>query len=174
MTLSEVAGQESLVHRATLKTIININMAPKFSPELFLQQLTRKRWNQLPMGWKTCFITYGLSITALQRAERLVSLVGHQEELVRELQNPGHSNWDPYEYPESLLLEIENGILIREVQEQIARQIRNIQPGHNAMMQLNMGEGKSLVIVPILAAALADGSCLVRVLVAKPQACQMF
>ncbi|KAL4994276.1 hypothetical protein BDV10DRAFT_189152 [Aspergillus recurvatus] len=173
-TLSSVADQESPAHHAALKTIININMAPRFSPELFLQQLTRKRWSQLPMRWKACFVTYGLSITALQRAKRLVSLVGHREELVRELQNPGHSNWDPHEFPESLLLEIENGILIRDAQEQIARQMRNIQPGHNAVMQLNMGEGKSSVIVPIVAAALADGSRLVRVLVAKPQSRQMF
>jgi hypothetical protein len=174
MTLSSAADQESLVHHATLKILTNINMAPRFSPELFLQQLTRKRWSQLPMGWKACFVTYGLSITALQRAKRLVSLVGHREELVRELQNPGHSNWDPYEFPESLLLEIENGLLIRDVQEQIAGQMRNIQPRQNAVMQLNMGEGKSSVIVPIVAAALADGSCLVRVLVAKPQSRQMF
>ncbi|KAL4861979.1 hypothetical protein BDV12DRAFT_207643 [Aspergillus spectabilis] len=174
MVLSGAADQESPVYHAILKLLTDINMAPRFSPELFLQQLMRKRWSQLPMGWKACFVTYGLSITALQRAKRLVSLVGHREELVRELQNPGHSNWDPYEFPESLLLEIENGLLIRNVQEQIARQMRNIKPGHNAVMQLNMGEGKSSVIVPIVAAALADGSCLVRVLVAKPQSRQMF
>lgn len=40
-------------------------------------------------------------------------------------------------------------------------------------MQLNMGEGKSSVIVPIVAAALADGSRVVRVLVAKSQSKQM-
>ncbi|PBP15421.1 hypothetical protein BUE80_DR013843, partial [Diplocarpon rosae] len=44
----------------------------------------------------------------------------------------------------------------------------------NAVMQLNMGEGKSSVIVPIVAVALADGSTLVRVIVAKPQSKQMF
>lgn len=44
----------------------------------------------------------------------------------------------------------------------------------NAVMQLNMGEGKSSVIVPIVTAALADGSRLVRVVVAKPQSRQMF
>ena len=43
----------------------------------------------------------------------------------------------------------------------------------NACMQLNMGEGKSSVIVAIVAAALADGSQLVRVTVAKPQSRQM-
>lgn len=45
--------------------------------------------------------------------------------------------------------------------------------GDNAVMQLNMGEGKSSVIVPIVAAALADGKQLLRVIVAKPQSKQM-
>ncbi|KUL81399.1 hypothetical protein ZTR_10665 [Talaromyces verruculosus] len=110
---------------------------------------------------------------ALQRAKRLVSLVDRPEDLIQEFQNQGHSNWDPYDYPESLLLEIENGILIRDVQEEIARKMRTLPSGSNAVMQLNMGEGKSSVIVPIVAAALADGSRLVRVLVAKPQSRQM-
>lgn len=44
----------------------------------------------------------------------------------------------------------------------------------NSVMQLNMGEGKSSVIVPIVTVALADGSRLVRVVVAKPQSRQMF
>lgn len=41
-------------------------------------------------------------------------------------------------------------------------------------MQLNMGEGKSSVIIPMVASALANGSELVRVIVAKAQAKQMF
>lgn len=41
-------------------------------------------------------------------------------------------------------------------------------------MQLNMGEGKSSVIVPMVSSALANGSELVRVIVAKPQSRQMF
>lgn len=40
-------------------------------------------------------------------------------------------------------------------------------------MQLNMGEGKSSVIVPIVVAALADCSKLVRVVVNKAQSRQM-
>lgn len=43
----------------------------------------------------------------------------------------------------------------------------------NAVMQLNMGEGKSSIIIPIVATALSNGSQLVRVIVAKPQAKQM-
>jgi len=41
-------------------------------------------------------------------------------------------------------------------------------------MQLNMGEGKSSVIVPTIAASLAQGELLVRVIVARSQSRQMF
>ncbi|KAK7426741.1 hypothetical protein QQZ08_006777 [Neonectria magnoliae] len=64
--------------------------------------------------------------------------------------------------------------MIRKVQQQIARQMMDPPNSQNAVMQLNMGEGKSSVIVPIVAAALSNGSKLVRVIVAKPQAKQMF
>ncbi|RDW69108.1 uncharacterized protein DSM5745_08868 [Aspergillus mulundensis] len=168
---TETANQKQFIQYDILKTVASINMGPRLSPDLLLQQLNRRRWSQLPMDWKTCFIAYGRSITALQRAKRLVKLTNHQEQFVRELQNPGHTNWSPFEFPESLLLEIESGLLIREVQEQIAQEMRNAE--QNAVMQLNMGEGKSSVIVPMVAAALANGSCLVRVLVAKPQSQQM-
>ncbi|KAJ4159586.1 uncharacterized protein LMH87_007527 [Akanthomyces muscarius] len=91
-------------------------------------------------------------------------------DLIKELLNSGHSNWSPLDSPESLILEIESGIMIREVQEEIASQMRDRPSGGNAVMQLNMGEGKSSVIVPMIAACLADGYKLVRVIVAKPQA----
>lgn len=44
----------------------------------------------------------------------------------------------------------------------------------NIVLQLNMGEGKSHVIVPLVAAALADSQKLVRVVVLKPLTAQMF
>jgi hypothetical protein len=44
----------------------------------------------------------------------------------------------------------------------------------NTVLQLNMGEGKSSVIVPLVAAALADGTKMVRIVVLKPLATQMF
>ncbi|RMZ74996.1 hypothetical protein DV737_g5547, partial [Chaetothyriales sp. CBS 132003] len=110
--------------------------------------------------------------TGEMSSERLISLLDSQVDLIKELRNPGHTNWDPFVHPESLLLEVESGFLIRDVQEEIARQMRDVV--ENATMQLNMGEGKSSVIVPAVAAALADGSRLVRVVTAKPQAKQMF
>ncbi|TVY48539.1 hypothetical protein LOCC1_G001313 [Lachnellula occidentalis] len=147
---------------------------PRLSPTLLLQQLTRCRWRNITGEWKRCIVEYGLSLAELQRAERLVGLSNNHADLIKELQNPGHQNWSSLEYPESLLLEVESGIMIRKVQVHIAEQMRNPPSGSNFVMQLNMGEGKSSVIVPIVAASLADGSQLVRVIVAKPQSKQMF
>lgn len=174
--LTTVASMTSAPTKMCLRiwqTLSKGHTWPRLSPDLLLQQLTRERWPRLTEKWKRCFLAYGRAITAQQRAKRLMSLIDRPEDLIQEIQNQGHSNWDPYDYPESLLLEIENGILIRDVQEEIARKMRTLPPGSNAVMQLNMGEGKSSVIVPIVAAALADGSRLVRVLVAKPQSRQM-
>ena len=163
------------VYSKVLAMVADLNQWSRLSPNILLKQLTRHRWHKLTDEWKATFVSYGSSITMLQRAKRMAGLAGDwRATLIAELQNPGHSNWDPLEFPETLLLEIENGILIRNVQEQIARQMRDFSPGGNAVMQLNMGEGKSSVIVPIVAAALANETCLVRVLVAKPQSRQMF
>ncbi|GJC90040.1 hypothetical protein ColLi_12878 [Colletotrichum liriopes] len=113
-------------------------------------------------------------MTQLQRAERMLACWDDPTTLTNELQNPGHANWKPLDYPDTLLLEVESGIMVREVQESIADKMRDPPSARNAVnMQLNMGEGKSSVIVPIVAAALADSSRLVRVVVAKPQSKQM-
>ncbi|KAJ9492030.1 hypothetical protein VN97_g1201 [Penicillium thymicola] len=157
-----------------LAMAFSINHAPRLSPILFLEQLSRHRWPCLATPWKRCFIIYGRSITMLQRAERLCHLICSPEDLLKELRNPGHTNWDPFEKPENLLLEIENGILIRVNQENIAQTMTWSTPGHNMVLQLNMGDGKSSVVVPIVAAAHANGLCIARVLTPKPQSRQMY
>jgi len=147
---------------------------PWVTPILLLEQLSKDRWKTLSRPWRECLVAYALSITNLQRAERLVKLATRQDDdLVQEILNVGHSNWDPMEYPESLLFEVESGVLIRPVQESIAAQMRAPWTDQNAVMQLNMGEGKSSVIIPIVAAALADGTRLVRIVVGKAQFKQM-
>ncbi|KAI9655268.1 MAG: hypothetical protein M1829_000681 [Trizodia sp. TS-e1964] len=149
-------------------------MAPRISPIFFLQQLARKNWKELPQTWKKAIVTYAIALTKLQQAERLDRLQHDEMSLLKESLNLPHSNWNPFDYPESLLLEVENGILIREVQEHIASQMRNPSNNANSVMQLNMGEGKSSVIVPIVAANLANGTKLVRVIAAKPQMKELF
>ncbi|KAH7019555.1 hypothetical protein EDB80DRAFT_632634 [Ilyonectria destructans] len=185
-TLGQVANRDTLfqwyleqceIHAKSVYQSLSQAIAklwPRVSPILFLQQLTNSRWCHLSGEWKDSIVAYGEAIAALQQAKRLVQFQHHEVDLLKELENLGPRGWDPREYPEWLLLECESGIMIREAQQQIAKQMMNPPDGRNAMMQLNMGEGKSTVIAPIIAAALSDGSTLVRVIVAKPQAKQMF
>lgn len=153
---------------------------PRLSPVFFLQRLTRTFWPSLPPLWRQSLVNLALALIHLQRASRLAShardLPARWSDLQRELSNSGdHANpsWDSLVYPEGLLLEIEQDILIRPVQNAIAAKMRSPPDGKNVVMQLNMGEGKSSVIVPLVAIALADGDSVVRVVVAKPQASQM-
>lgn len=148
-------------------------MAPRMSTSILLENLSKNRWPRLSPPWQKAIVAYGVAVTKLQQAQRL-SRLSTATDLIKELSNKGHTNWNPADNPEPLLLEIESGILIRDVQEDIARQMRAPPEGRNAVMQLNMGEGKSSVIVPIVAAALADGKKLIRVIVAKPQAKELF
>ncbi|KAK3360569.1 hypothetical protein B0T25DRAFT_629629 [Lasiosphaeria hispida] len=146
---------------------------PRVTPTMLLERLSRAKWAALSLAWRERLVAYARSITSLQRAERLVELASKQGDLVQEILNVGHTNWDPMEFPESLLFEVESGVMIRHVQESIAAQMRKPSTNQNAVMQLNMGEGKSSVIIPIVAAALADGTRLVRILVGKAQSKQM-
>ncbi|KAG1810865.1 uncharacterized protein BJ212DRAFT_1484001 [Suillus subaureus] len=82
---------------------------------------------------------------------------------------------DRYEqYPDWLLIQIESQFLARPVQMKVAREMISPCRGGNTSLQLNMGEGKSYVIVPLAAAALSDGHKLVRVIVLKSLSAQMF
>lgn len=149
-------------------------MLPRLSTASLLSYLTNSKFLQLPPRWKVSLVEYGISITILQHAIRLLLVADTGTELLRELENLGHKNWEPMEHPEWLLFEIENGILIRDEQAKIAREMISPSSGLNSVMQLNMGQGKSSVIVPITAASLADSTQLVRVIVLKPLAMQMF
>ncbi|PMB71344.1 hypothetical protein BM221_003811 [Beauveria bassiana] len=148
-------------------------MAPRMSPSILLGNLAMKQCQQLSAPWRRALVLYGVALTQLQQAGRLVQ-TGTLTDIIQELANPGHTNWTPFDDPESLLLEVESGIMIRGVQQEIALEMRDRPKGENAVMQLNMGEGKSSVIVPIVAAHLANGHRLVRVIVAKPQAKELF
>ena len=160
-------------------TCQNATLYPRISPVSLLQRLTRAFWGELPSDWRICLVNYGLSLAYVQRAERLVNASRRPDrrtDLLKELQNMGcHGcdEGDPLAFPENLLLELEQGILIRPVQQGIAAIMRNPPEGNNSVMQLNIGEAKSSVIVPIVVTALADGERLVRVVVAKPQSKQI-
>ncbi|KAL0058901.1 hypothetical protein AAF712_014383 [Marasmius tenuissimus] len=71
-----------------------------------------------------------------------------------------------------LLIQADSDFLARKVQLSVAHEM--ITSEKNVVLQLNMGEGKSSVIVPFLGTALANGHQLMRVVVLKSLARQMF
>ena len=64
--------------------------------------------------------------------------------------------------------------MARPIQVDIAREMISPSSNRNITLQLNMGEGKSSVIVPLVASTLADGLNLMRVVTLKPLSNQMF
>ena len=115
----------------------------------------------------------------------------------KRVENEGCDGWNAEEYPDWLLIQvgsflsslkcsfqcthaaphrcqIQGNFLICHTQAKTAKEIMSPQSGENSVMQVNMGEGKSSVIIPITAAALADGKQLIRVIVPKALAVQMF
>lgn len=133
-----------------------LRLGPRVSPTDWLRHLRRDKYNDLPRPWQKLIIAYACAITHLHRAQRLSDLSSRPVELAEEYRHRGHVNWDLEEFPETLLLEAESGILVRKEQETIAGHMRHPENEKNGVLQLVMGGGKSSTIVPIVAAYHAD------------------
>lgn len=95
-------------------------------------------------GMKESLVHCGISLTALQRLERIHTaiLLRDGRVLGEELLNPGHENWTPLQRPEWLLMEIDGDLLIRPEQADVALAILAPKSGKNSVLQMNMGKGK--------------------------------
>lgn len=100
----------------------------------------------------------------LRRLERLICFQGQPDlyslELTREMESfQDNQSWNRSLYPEWLLLELELNISIRPIQVKMAHHMMttNGPPGTGHVTQLNMGEGKTSVIVPMIVATLGKG-----------------
>ncbi|TGO22272.1 hypothetical protein BPAE_0175g00160 [Botrytis paeoniae] len=151
----------------------NTTMLPRLSRTTILALIATSHPIKLSQQWKQAIVHFGLAVTTLQRLKRLVACCSNKTELLMELSNPGHQGWDPLLHPDWLLLELENGILIRKDQADISIEMIDPSSGANSVMQLNMGLGKSSVIVPLVASALADKTKLCRVVVLRALSRQM-
>ena len=127
-----------------------LSLAPRLSPSFWLSFLRRERFDTMSASWKSCLVQYGICVVRLNRAQRLLESSNSATDLAVELQNIGHTNWDPKDWPETLLMEAEFGFIVRETQEMIAKEMRHPRGDSNTVMQLNMGEGKSSVVSHVI------------------------
>ncbi|KAH7912069.1 hypothetical protein BJ138DRAFT_1112671 [Hygrophoropsis aurantiaca] len=149
---------------------------PRISVRLLLGQLASTSDISLTVEWKKVLVTLAKTLLELQRARRLLAhaIKNNAEDFYKEIKNTGCGGWDAETYTDWLLIQIEGNFLIRPVQVDVALQMMHPDSEESTTLQLNMGEGKSSVIVPIAAAALADSQKLVRVVILKSLSAQMF
>ncbi|KAF8121894.1 hypothetical protein EV363DRAFT_1559057 [Boletus edulis] len=152
--LKESLGPTSDPHEQVLK---QSDQWPPASADVLLRYLASTSPIEIPPHWKKCLVRLVLVFLDLQHARRLLrfALDGLEEEFSKELENEGCDGWKPEEYPDWLLIQIQGKFLIRCVQAETAMQIMSPRSGKNTVMQVNMGDGKSSVIIPIAATALA-------------------
>ncbi|KJA23151.1 hypothetical protein HYPSUDRAFT_138178 [Hypholoma sublateritium FD-334 SS-4] len=127
-------------------------------------------------NWPNILIYFAEAFIEYQHSQRLVefSLRSEVHNFFKELDNTSFNWSDAKRYPIWLLIQIQGNFITRPLQSQVAHEMISPSSDKNTLLQLNMGEGKSYVIVPLVAAALADSRRLVRVVVLKPLAKQMF
>ncbi|KAG2365786.1 hypothetical protein BDR07DRAFT_1398113 [Suillus spraguei] len=152
---------------------------PRITVTFLLGLLASTSKTLLCDSWKAPLTSFVHILLRLQRSQRLLKLKlaagGDNEEFLKELMNDGQLRMDDTQkYVDWLLIQAENRFLIRPMQASVAMEMISPSSGNNTALQLHMGEGKSSVIVPVCCAALADRSNLVRVIVLKPLAVQMF
>ncbi|CAF1334201.1 unnamed protein product [Rotaria sordida] len=114
--------------------------------------------------------------TLEQQLERALHFAIHDkwEDFKKEISHRPHSNWIPSEHVPWLILELEMNITIREIQIKVANHMMkpNMTTDNSTVksivMQMNMGEGKTSVILPMLTLSLcSSSSSLVRIVVLK-------
>ena len=122
--------------------LIRGGLFPSITPITLLEQLRSSSMPLLSQNMKEGLVDYALSVTYLQRLLRIddAGRKGDEQKMHDELENTGHSNWQPLGQPDWLLLEVDANMLIRPDQIDVA--LATINPGSecNAVLQLNMGK----------------------------------
>ncbi|KAH8792932.1 hypothetical protein DL96DRAFT_1828817 [Flagelloscypha sp. PMI_526] len=131
---------------------------------LLLIFMTFRHWPSLSNNWKYTMVKLCQHFMHVQYLRRLFhhARLGWEDELNSELETGPP------------VLQIEHDFNARPVQLTVAREMCYPSIPGNVALQLNMGEGKSSVIVPFIACSLADGTKLARVVVLKPLSTEMF
>ncbi|CBF79793.1 hypothetical protein AN7637.2 [Aspergillus nidulans FGSC A4] len=153
----------------TFKWLSIGNLWPTLTPTTILQQLRSTSRHEFGPDMKELFVSYALAIAKLQKLLRLKEAATKREEntVNHDCTDPGHVNWNPFDFPDWILLEIDANFQIRQDQVTVAMEMISPSSGSNSVLQMNMGQGKTSVIMPMVAAVLANGEVLSRLLVPK-------
>jgi len=152
---------------------------PAVTTVTLLEHLRSTSTAKFGSDMEQALVSLGLALTKLQRNTRLNDcvLAGDTSRFQDEEANVGHSNWKPQKNRDWLLLEIDANMLIRPGQVDVARATISPPSGSNSVLQMNMGQGKTSCIMPMVAVCLANRKNLARIVVPKAlllQTAQLF
>lgn len=145
-------------------------LLPDITPVSLLEML---RPSALPKDMtiaRNVIIKYGESVCHLQHRLRIQGAALRRDaiQLANETQAISHRQWQIRDHPDWLLLEIDFNIRIRPDQYEVALAMTSPSSIGSFCLQMNMGQGKSSIIIPMVVAHLADAKNLVRVVVPRP------
>ncbi|PLB47177.1 hypothetical protein P170DRAFT_412866 [Aspergillus steynii IBT 23096] len=142
---------------------------PCLTPITILQRLRSSSQQVFGSGMKEAILDYGVAVTQLQQLLRICDAVKRSDSQRSrdEFENMGHENWQPERFPDWLLMEIDANILIRKTQVDVALATISPSSGSNSVLQMNMGQGKTSVVMPMALCVLANGKNLGRLMVPK-------
>ncbi|CAG7937273.1 unnamed protein product [Penicillium salamii] len=145
------------------------NLWPVLTPTSVLEHLRSTSQCVFGSDMKGALLDYGMEIVKLQQLIRMKEALGKQDngKLCQEYTNWRGGNWSPSTYPDWLLLEIDSNMKIRPEQVKVAQEIITPRSGSNSVLQMNMGQGKTSMIIPMVACLLADTQMLTRVIVPR-------
>ncbi|KAG6852418.1 hypothetical protein C0991_012190, partial [Blastosporella zonata] len=163
--------RKALAPRTSLETAEALaGQWPNPTNTSLLRLLSKDKIRGIQLAWKNAVTTLAQAMVKLQRSRRLVLFKssGREEDVLKELENVEYEADVSFSRPEWLLIQIDSNFTVRPVQSRVAQQLISPRSGQNSLTQLNMGEGKSAVIVPLVSSELANGQRLVRVVTLKP------
>ncbi|KAL8860832.1 MAG: hypothetical protein Q9178_002862 [Gyalolechia marmorata] len=145
-------------------------LLPVLTPMTLLETLRNGARAKRGGTIQAIILSYAESIVQLQQLLRIQD--AHRQDnkiqLTNEWGDVAHTGWKTEEHTDWLLLEIDFNFIIREDQLQVAQaMIASPSTISNFVLQMNMGQGKSSVIIPMVATALAEDENLVRVVVPR-------
>ncbi|KAL8868777.1 MAG: hypothetical protein Q9174_004759 [Haloplaca sp. 1 TL-2023] len=145
-------------------------LLPARSPLTLLEVLRDGPQTNHPGAVQAGILSYAESLMKLQQLLRIQDAHRRKDiiRLLNERQNAAHTSWKPRDHIDWLLLELDFNLIIRRDQVQVAQaMIASPSTASNFVLQMNMGQGKSSIIIPMVATALARDENLVRVVVPR-------
>ncbi|KAL3480589.1 hypothetical protein BJX99DRAFT_254578 [Aspergillus californicus] len=117
-----------------------------------LSLLALDRWERVPTAWRVTLLVLAEIISSSRRSERLLAYYDQNDanKFFKEAQNGPGDSWDKETNPDWFHFEIENDLTIRKTQGVVVAEETNRIPRGNTVYQMDMGEGKTAVITPLV------------------------